>query len=161
MSGHLLQPAILGGLVMGVLSALPVVAVGNLCCCLWVVCGGLAAAYLLQQNQPAPLTPGDGALVGLIAGVFGACIFLILFIPVTILLAPMQQQVIERLIDSGRMPPEVREYMTSYAGGLVGVAVNFVAMLVAGVVFSTLGGLLGAAVFRKPPAPLQSGVPPA
>ena len=54
---------------MGVLSALPLVAAGNLCCCLWVVSGGVVAAYLLQQNQSAPITPGDGALVGLLAGV--------------------------------------------------------------------------------------------
>ena len=40
---------------MGVLSALPLVAAGNLCCCLWVVSGGAIAAYLLQQNQSAPL----------------------------------------------------------------------------------------------------------
>ena len=35
-----------GGLVMGVLSALPLVGpFGNACCCLWVVSGGLVAAY--------------------------------------------------------------------------------------------------------------------
>ena len=36
-----LQPALVGGLVMGVLSALPLVNLGNLCCCFWVVSGGL------------------------------------------------------------------------------------------------------------------------
>ena len=31
-----LQPALFGGLFIGVLSALPLVSVGN-CCCLWVI----------------------------------------------------------------------------------------------------------------------------
>ena len=57
---------------MGVLSALPLINAGNVCCCLWVVSGGVVAAYVLQQNQTAPITPGDGALVGLLAGLIGA-----------------------------------------------------------------------------------------
>ncbi len=57
---------------MGVLSALPIISAGNLCCCLWVVSGGAVAAYILQQNQPTPLTPGDGAVIGLLAGIVGA-----------------------------------------------------------------------------------------
>ena len=52
------QPALIGGLVMGVLSALPLVSAGNICCCLWVVTGGLVAAYLLQQNQAMPISRG-------------------------------------------------------------------------------------------------------
>ena len=37
--------------VLGVLSALPIVNIGNACCCLWVIAGGVAAAYLLQNNR--------------------------------------------------------------------------------------------------------------
>src|SRR4051794_36719437 len=94
----LTQPAIFGGLVMGVLSALPIVSAGNLCCCLWIVSGGVVAAYLLQQNQPAPITQGDGALVGLLAGLAGAFVYLVLSIPITLLVAPMQRQVLARLM---------------------------------------------------------------
>ena len=36
-----LQPALLGGLLIGVLSALPFVSVLNGCCCLWVILGGV------------------------------------------------------------------------------------------------------------------------
>ena len=62
------QPALLGGLFIGVLSALPVVNLGNCCCCLWVVCGGALAAWLLQQNEPAPMATGDALLAGLLGG---------------------------------------------------------------------------------------------
>ena len=53
------NPVLVGGLVMGVLSALPIISAGNLCCCLWIISGGLVAAYVLQQNQPTPITPAD------------------------------------------------------------------------------------------------------
>jgi len=42
---------------LSVLSALPLISAGNLCCCLWVISGGLVAAYLLQQNQSTPIAP--------------------------------------------------------------------------------------------------------
>jgi hypothetical protein len=125
--------------------------------------GGAVAAYVLQQNQSTPIPPGDGALAGLLAGLAGAIIFLVLSIPITLVMAPMQRVMIERVIESGRMPPEFRELAGSYAGGLVGLIVGFVFQLVAGAIFATLGGLLGAAIFKKqlPPGatdgPIQSG----
>ena len=67
------MPALLGGLFIGVLSALPVVQICN-CCCLWIIGGGLLAAYLKQQNQPVSLTLMQGAQVGLFAGLIGSVV---------------------------------------------------------------------------------------
>jgi hypothetical protein len=145
---------------MGVLSALPIIQAGNLCCCLWVISGGVVAAYLLQQNDPAPIAAGDGAIVGLMAGVIGAFINLVLSIPITLLLAPVQRAVFERLIDSGAMPPEFRETIAAGFGGAFVIVVSFVMTLFAGVVFSTLGGVVGALIFRRPPPPAVIDVPP-
>src|SRR4051795_9488410 len=95
---------------MGVLSALPIVAAGNLCCCMWVVTGGAVAAYLLQQNQSTPIAPGDGALVGLLAGLIGAFVQFLVAIPVTILVAPMERALLQRVLEmANTMPPEMRE----------------------------------------------------
>jgi hypothetical protein len=71
-----LQPAVFGGLFIGVLSALPLINIAN-CCCLWVIGGGVLATYLLQQNQPYAITAADGALVGLLAGLIGGVIAVI------------------------------------------------------------------------------------
>ena len=116
-SSRFTQPALIGGAVVGVLSALPIVNMGNVCCCLWVVGGGAVAAYVLQQNQSTPITPGDGALAGLLAGLAGAFIYLVLSIPITLVMAPMERVMMERVIESGRMPPEFREFAGTYAGG--------------------------------------------
>lgn len=150
-------PALTGGLVAGVLSALPIVSAGNVCCCLWVVAGGLAAAYLLQQNQAAPLTPGDGALVGLLAGVFGAIITVILSIPITLFIGPLERQVMERLADSAGV--NLADYWTDATRPGMFLMLGCI-MLFVGSVFSTLGGLIGAAVFRKPAQPGIIDVPP-
>src|SRR2546427_5040357 len=103
------NPVLVGGLVMGVLSALPIISAGNLCCCLWIITGGLVAAYVLQQNQPTPITPGDGALVGLLAGLAGAGIFFVPSNPITVLLAPPHRPVPGRLLGPApHTPPRVR-----------------------------------------------------
>jgi hypothetical protein len=153
------QPAIVGGLVLGVLSALPLVAAGNLCCCLWVVSGGLVAAYVFQQNHAGPITPGDGALVGLLAGVVGAFVQTIVSIPVEILVAPMERAMLQRFMDiAGNMPVEMRDALDRYSSsgapfGLLGAIlrriIGLMFMLFIGAIFSTLGGLLGAFLFRK------------
>jgi len=155
------QPAIFGGLVMGVLSALPIVSAGNLCCCLWVVSGGVVAAYILQQNRATPITQSDGALVGLLAGICGAFVYLVLSVPITLLVAPMERFAMQRLVElGGQMPPEFREYVTEYVGGSFRLIIGFLMMLCFGAVFSTLGGLVGAIIFRKPLPPGTIDVPP-
>jgi hypothetical protein len=151
MSGSKAQPALAGGLVLGVLSALPIVSAGNLCCCLWVVSGGAVAAYLLQQNQETPITPGDGALVGWLAGIAGAFVYLLLSIPITVFVAPMERMVLRRLLETtGSMPPEFRQYARGVLGGSIRLVIGFVLMLSVGSAVAALGGLLGAVVFRAP-----------
>jgi hypothetical protein len=150
------QPALVGGTVLGVLSALPVVAAGNVCCCLWVVSGGAIAAYLLQQGDQAPITTGDGAIAGLFAGVVGAFIYLLLSIPITIFLAPIERMFMERLAEmAGTMQPDFRNYVGGHIGQGIGLIVGFIMMLFFGSAFSALGGVLGAAIFRR-----SSAVPP-
>ena len=156
MKASLTQPALIGGLVGGVLSALPLIAAGNLCCCLWIVSGGAVAAYVLQQNQSLSITPGDGALVGLLAGIAGAFVYLIVSIPINIVIAPMERLLFQRLVETmGNMPPEFRDYANSSLAGGAAAMFAFVLMLVLGAIFSTLGGLLGAVMFgrKTPPGP--------
>jgi hypothetical protein len=161
---------VIGGVVMGVLSALPVVSAGNLCCCLWVVVGGLIAAYVLQQNQTASITPADGALVGLLAGLVGACVQVVISIPIGILVAPFERAMIQRVAEmTGSMPPEVRDALDRYAGAsrdfgvgfwIVRKIVELVMGLFVGAIFSTLGGLLGVALFRRNPPTGVIDIPP-
>ena len=64
------QPALLGGVFIGVLSALPYINAAN-CCCLWVIAGGVLVVYLQQQASPTPVATNDAVIGGLIAGAIG------------------------------------------------------------------------------------------
>ena len=156
---------------MGVLSALPLVYFGNACCCLWVVSGGLIAAYLVQQNQATPITPADGALVGLLAGLLGACVQFVVKIPIDFLMAPLEQAMLQRLLDSATLPPEWRDILerssarnaeASLAFQIVARVAGLMFWLFIGAVFATLGGLIGAMIFRKdtPPTTTAIDIPP-
>jgi hypothetical protein len=163
-----LQPALLAGVAIGVLSALPVVNLVNACCCAWVIFGGALAAYLMQQNHPAPITAGDGAIVGLMAGLFGAVVSTLLSIPLTLMMGPFQAQMIERMLESARdLPPEARQVLESMRGGAaigIGLIFNFIMMACAGAVFGLVGGILGTLMFKKneppPPPPPPAGFQP-
>jgi Family of unknown function (DUF5518) len=170
MRADLTQPALIGGVVMGVLSALPIVSVANACCCLWIVCGGLVAAYVLQQNQTGPITPGDGALVGLLAGLCGALVKVVLSVPIGLIIGPMERELMQRVLEmAGNIPPDIRDTFERYSREgrsgpllILGHIVELVFWMVIGGIFSTLGGLLGAALFRKPPPPAGTiDIPPA
>ena len=152
---------------MGVLSALPIISVGNACCCLWVISGGVVAAYLFQQNTTTPITPSDGALVGLLAGLVGALVQVVITIPIDLLVAPMQQAIVDRVLDMGTLPPEVRDLLERYGRRSMSGAYFILSRIFAlmfwvfvGGLFSTLGGLLGAAIFKKQTPPGVIDIPP-
>lgn len=152
----MIQPALLGGLFIGVLSALPIVNVAN-CCCLWITGGGLLAGYLAQQEDPRPLTLGGGALVGLLAGIAGAVVWLVAALALDVLVAPLQERMVAEMLRSATdMPPEVRawlEMLGNRASTPFRLAAGFMFQLLAGTVFATLGGTLAAVVFRRDAPP--------
>ena len=153
------QPVLFGALVMGVLSALPIVAGGNLCCCLWIVGGGVVAAYLQQQGKDAPITPADGALVGFLAGLLGAVVHMVVSVPINLVLGPIEREMMRRSMENMSGAEGFREYSerANLIAGPIRVAISFIFMLFLGAVFSTIGGLIGAMMFRKTaPAPLEA-----
>jgi hypothetical protein len=156
-----MQPILLGGLFIGVLSALPVVNLAN-CCCIWVIGGGMLAAYLDQQPGP-PRGLGRGALDGFLAGIAGAFVFLVVSSVISALVAPLQQRMLEELLNGNYdVPPEARawlEMVRDREQGFVAGVVGFMFQLFAGMIFGTLGGLLGALFFWRDNVPRARGAP--
>ena len=153
--GGRVQPALLGGLFIGVLSTLPIISMGNACCCLWVISGGVLASYLLQQNQAEAITGADGALIGLLAGISGAFIGAILMIPVEIWFGPIQREWIERMMQGqADMPPQFMEMLNRPMSAATVIA-DLIFRLVTYVIFGMLGGVLGVAIFRRKDVPAK------
>lgn len=174
-----LRAALIGGLVLGLLSGLPYVSLGNIACCLWVVLGGALASYLYIKKSPTPVSMGEGALIGLMAGVFGTIVKLIVGVPIAIMAGYPVEQFMLRLIE--RMNPEKAE---QYRQGLEYMmtrpfseqffasvfSLGTLLWFVISMVFALVGGLVAIPLFEKrktdadappppPPPPYYGGTP--
>ena len=155
------QPALLGGLFIGVLSAIPIVNFAN-CCCLWVILGGMLAVYLQQQATPAPIETSAAALSGLIAGAIGGLINGIASMLMFRLVGGDSQQAIERALSNiPNLPPETAEWIRSLTQGPGLALVSMIVTVPIYAVFGMLGALLGLAFFRKKVTPDTTMGPPA
>jgi hypothetical protein len=144
-----LKPAIIGGVVLGILSAIPFVNLANVCCCLWAILGGVIASYLYIKASPTAARPSDGAILGLLAGVVGAAIFVVIGIPIAILMRSTVAALMSSLIEN-LDPSQARIIRRQLAFQTIPAAIGrgiVTAILL--IVFSTIGGLLGIPIFEK------------
>ena len=148
-----MMPALLGGLFIGVLSGLPIIGICN-CCCLWIISGGVLAAYLEQQNHPQSLTLLQGARVGLIAGIIGAVLWLL----IDSALSPIQARFVGEFMRNARdLPPELQDILaTVEAGRGPGIVYGFLLMCLC-VVVAAIRGMIGAAYFKNDVPPALGG----
>ena len=144
-----LKPAIVGGVLVGLLSAIPFVNLANICCCLWALLGGALASYLYIKNSPTPASSGDGAILGVLAGVVGAAIYIVIGIPLSILLGATMISFISRMMESAN--PSQVEMMRQMQAGQTIIGAILRGLLTAALLvgFSTIGGLLGVTIFEK------------
>ena len=152
------QAVLLGGLFIGVLSALPIVNVAN-CCCLWILGGGAITAYLAQQDDPRPLGLMTGARLGFRAGIVGAVIWLFASAAVDVIVVPLQQSATDLMLRNATdIPPDVRSWLESVGNSTsmtARIALGFFFQLFVASPFAALGGLLGAALFARPSQPQE------
>ena len=154
------QPALLGGLFIGILSSLPIISGLNACCCLWVVAGGLLTTYLRQQQQPEPIQTSEAVLGGLIAGAIGALLTIFGTWALLRVTGPFwQDQVRSQLESNPDIPPPVRDMVMRLLTGRGLALLQLGVTLPVYAIFSMLGALLGLAFFRK--APMPPAPPPA
>jgi hypothetical protein len=171
---RMLRPALIGGVLLGILSAIPIVSAFNCACCAWVIGGGVLAAYLLVKDSPIPVTLGRGALLGLLTGVIGTVTSTLINVPLQFLISriganPLEQmrQVFDKIPD---MPPESRQMLeTLLAQKNVGILFFIFSVfftLIIYCLFAMLGGTIGVAIFEKrkhgtPPMDMPPQQPPA
>jgi hypothetical protein len=138
-----LKPALLGGLVVGLLSAIPLV---NYCCCIWGIAGGGLATFLYIKGSPTPVRAGEGAIVGALAGIVGAVIYLIIGVPIAYF-SGAAATIEDTLARSGLQLP--------LSGTLLIIISAFLAAIFL-LVLSVLGGLIAVPIFEK----RKDGMPP-
>jgi hypothetical protein len=162
------KPALIGGVLLGLLSVIPFVNALNVCCCLWAILGGMLASYLYIKNSPVPATPGDGAILGALAGVIGAVISIILGIPINYAMGPTMRNLLLGLVENmDRQQAEMMRRQLEMSGdSIAALIINALILGFLLFIFSLIGGLIGAALFEKrkggatpPPPPPMTGGP--
>jgi hypothetical protein len=155
-----IQPALAGGMFLGVLSSLPIIGVGNCICCMWVVGGGAFAAFLLMKQRPAGgIAYGDGAFAGVMSGLFGAVVATIISIPMKVLMARFltpQQDALERAMQDAGIEGPMKDLMLRMASSEITVPTvlfTFITYLLVFALFAMIGGILMVAIVNKQKTP--------
>jgi len=154
---RMLKPALIGGVLLGILSSLPLINLFNCFCCAWVIAGGVLAAHLYVKDSPTPVSLGGGVAVGLFTGIIGAIVTALFSIPLRLMTNKGGMNAIEQLRETldqlPNMPAETRQMIESlFAQGNMGTAffiVGLLFMLVLYSLFAMVGGTIGVAIFEK------------
>ena len=154
----MLVPALIGGAFAGILSAIPLF---NCFCCLWIIGGGMLAAYFLTKDSPVMLGLGDGAIVGVFAGIIGAVVDFIVSITLSPLTKAYFRKVMEKFAEFAEdMPAGWEDWLergvfeTSAPWAILGLVTNVVIFSILG----ALGGIIGISLFKKKKAGESQGV---
>ena len=169
---NMLKPALIGGMALGILSALPGIGNCNCVCCAWAIGGGILAAFLYVRESPFLVTMGRGALIGLAAGAIGAVVCSLFSIPIQYVLTGggnmtmVAEQIREQLAKNPDFPQEFRQGMETFLlrddfSKLVTIF-SLLFNIVFFSLFAMVGGTIGVAVFekRKPGDPPSTVIPP-
>ncbi len=150
--------ALISGAVAGVLSGVPF-ACGL--CCLWIIGGGMLAAYLLVKGSPVALYVGDGAIVGVFTGIVAAVVRAFISIPFRSFNIEFLQKVITWLTEfGGEMPSGYEEMLESGSTQLTvpGFLIGLVFFAIVFSILGALGGIIGISLFGKKVTPKTEGV---
>jgi hypothetical protein len=149
-----LRPALIGGALIGIISAIPIISLINCFCCAGVVIGGIVAVHLYNKNLGGlELTSSEGVVIGLMAGASGALISTILTSMIT---GGVKNQINKILEYSNEIPPEIQDALIriqEMGGNLFFVIVGLVFSLIIFSIFGIIGGLIGVSLFRKKQIP--------
>ena len=153
---NLLKPSFLGAIILGVLCAVPLV---NCCCFLWVGGAGVVAVYFLRQEYGGEISPGLGAKLGFLTGILGSLFWQVLELPISYIKSPEAARQLQELLKSQNIPSEALPFVERFMEIakdpfnplLLLIGISF--KLIACGILTTLGGVLGSAIWSKQKPP--------
>ena len=143
------RPAIISGIIAGLLSTVPFINLVNLLCCLLVIIGGVIGVYLLSTKVDRKITYGDGAIVGFFSGLVAAVISTIIHAIFLVIGLNIAMIVLERLWD---IIPDFEYYGDIAAAAKLGagfVVLCLLSSILLFAFFGAVGGIIGTAMFAK------------
>jgi hypothetical protein len=148
---EVIKPALIGGVLIGILSGLPVIQLGNCFCCLWVILGAILASYLLARESKITLRAGDGAIVGMFSGIIGAIISSMINLPFRAINQQFVARIMEKLPEyGGEFPQDMDLWLKkSTEFSLPMFMFGLVVSVIIYAIFGALGGVIGISLFGK------------
>jgi hypothetical protein len=158
-------PALIAGVVFGVLSGLPLIGMINCACCILIIGGGVLATYLYLREYPSnlpPITYGEICVLGLLTGVIGGIVESIIRLPFLFLdiglgLENVDTSELESILRQLNLPPETQRILMDLLSSSVPSVATFFFELIFNIliaaVFATIGAIIGLALFQKNAAP--------
>ena len=149
-------PALYGGIIMGVISGVPLLGIVNCLCCAGIMFGGFMSVYFYKKQLTAemdPMTSSDAMGLGAFSGIFGAIVAIILSGLFILLMGNVTGEIVKKILEStnalNNMPPEARDQMEQSLEQTGLSIISVVANFIMHILFGFLGGLIGYAVFKK------------
>jgi len=147
------QSILLGGIVAGLLST-SYLGLINLLCCAGVIIGALVAVWHYTDTHKLTIPAGQGAVIGLLAGLVGTVISLMLNYILIEMGIRSDQAITQFILNSfgDSMPPEQYDAMAEQMNSemtLSAYMANGLFAAVISLVFGAIGGAIGASVFKK------------
>ena len=155
-------PALYGGIIMGLISSIPFLAIVNCLCCAGILSGGFLAVLFYKKNftpETPPFTAGDCLALGALAGVFGAVVDTILSLVFIAIFGNIAQEFLLNFVRNLNIPQEaldIIEEAVNQATSGAAIFLNFITTLISYSLFGMLGGLIGYGIYK----PKQQTMPP-
>lgn len=120
-------------------------------------CGALSVVLYRRRNPTSNLSPGMGAQLGAVSGIFGFGIFAILSAVGMLVFrngVEMRKALLDAIAQSAARSPDPQvekafEYLKTPPGLALMMALSLAVLLVAFLILSSIGGAVGAAMMRR------------
>jgi hypothetical protein len=155
-----IKPALFGGVIMAVVSAIPFLNFVNCFCCAGVLFGGFMAVFFyhkdLSPEQPK-ITNGDAVQLGLLSGLFGALIGILLTLAMFYTIGNPGARAMGDLVISiydkigllDKIPPESLQQMQDQFDHPALSPMTLLGGLIIDPLFGLLGGLIGFNIYKE------------
>ncbi|MFP4439424.1 MAG: hypothetical protein ACLFVO_19450 [Chloroflexaceae bacterium] len=144
----LLITSAIAGFAMALLSNIPLIAVGNCVICMWLWGGGILGAWLYPRFDEATraVTPGRGAIIGVVSGLIGALLATLIS---TLFSGSTAQSIQMALAEMQVTDPQVERMMESLAEPESIILISFLFNIVLYPLFGAIGGAVGGMIFSR------------
>lgn len=154
-----IKPALISGVIFGVVSLIPFVGALN-CCCGWLLVCGVVAVKMYSSNNPNPLRSSEGAMIGAMSGAVAAIIIQMVNMILNVInyrnvsTEALRELFVREIQKQPNVDPKVFQMIMQWvdivlANLIVFAFIGMIVGIVVMTVFGALGGLIGVSLFNK------------